>query len=65
MKTLYLEIKDSIYEKIIKTLKRFRGVKIKYSQKEKIEKLLTHSDIIPFQNIDPIKYQRSIREEWD
>ncbi len=65
MKTLYLEIEDNIYEKIIKTLKRFRGVKIKYSQKEKIEKLLTHSDIIPFQNIDPIKYQQSIREEWD
>ena len=65
MKTIYLEVEDDVYEKVIKILRRFRGIKIKNSQKEKIKRFLTNSDIVPFQHIDPLKYQQQIREEWD
>ena len=70
MKTIYLEIDDDMYEKVLSILKKLRGIKIKKqsiapsSQKEKIEKLLKNAPKT-FQNIDPLEYQKSIRKEWD
>ncbi len=74
MRTVRLSIKDSIYQNVIFLLESLRekGVEIEeikpvnMSKKESLKHLLDNSDVKIFEDIkDPIKWQRSIRDEWN
>ena len=78
MRTLKIDVSDSIYEHIIFFLKSLPTnlIKIsdekeifddkKSSKKEQIEELFrTYSDTKAFKNIDnPIDWQKGLRDEW-
>ena len=79
MRTLRIDVSDSIYEHIIFFLKSLPSnlINISYekelkkhkqsSTKEQVEELFkTHSTVNPFQSIDdPVTWQKNIRDEWE
>ena len=67
MKTIYLEIEDDMYEKVVAILKKLRGIKIKNRSisPQKVQRLLQSSHINPFKHIDPLAYQHKIQDEGD
>ena len=76
MRTVKLNIKDSIYKNVMFVLESFRekGVQIEeitklnknQKDKETLKDFLTNSKIEVFKNIkDPIAWQKSIRDEWN
>ncbi|MDQ7083487.1 MAG: hypothetical protein Q9M36_00465 [Sulfurovum sp.] len=78
MKTLNIEINDSVYEHIlfflqnlpkgmVKISKQIEQSKIiELSTKEKVEELFKTKSSEPFKEIqDPIAWQKSMRDEWE
>jgi len=78
MKTLNIEINDSVYEHILFFLQNLpKGMvkiskpketkrTIKLSTKEKVEELFNAKNSEPFKEIqDPIAWQKSMRDEWE
>jgi len=79
MRTLRIDVSDSIYEHIIFFLKSLpnnlinisdekKSVSVKENGiKQRVEELFrTHQTITPFQTInDPVEWQKSMRDEWE
>jgi hypothetical protein len=76
MKTIKIDINDSVYEHILFFLKSLPSnlVKIqevnskesKIDTKKKIEEIFSKNDIVAFKDIeDPVKWQRELRDEWE
>ena len=79
MRTLRIDVSDSIYEHIIFFLKSLPSNLINISDekepkdykpsstKEQVEELFkTHCTVSPFQSIDdPVTWQKNIRDEWE
>ena len=72
MKTINIEVNDTIYEHIMFFLKNLPKDMIRFNKKEKIstkdevKKLFEKSDIEVFKEVkDPLVWQKSIRDEWE
>ena len=70
MKTINLQINDSIYEHILFFLQNLPKDMITISKdidtKDKITKLFEENNIDAFKDIkDPINWQKSMRDEWE
>jgi hypothetical protein len=78
MKTLNIEVNDSVYEHILFFLQNLPKdmVKIskqiepkqnaKLSTKEKVEELFKTKNVEAFRDIkDPLAWQKSVRDEWE
>ncbi len=76
MKTIKIDINDSVYEHILFFLKSLPSnlVKIqevnskesKIDTKKRIEEIFSKNDIVAFKDIeDPVKWQRELRDEWE
>ncbi len=70
MKTINLQINDSIYEHILFFLQNLPKDMITISKdidtKDKITKLFEENNIDAFKDIkDPISWQKSMRDEWE
>lgn len=74
MRTVKLNIKDSVYQNVMFVLESFKdkGVQIeeisksnKQRKNESLSDFLKNSNQEMFKNIkDPVAWQRSLREEW-
>ena len=72
MKTINIEVSDSVYEHIMFFLKNLPKDVIRFNKKQEIstkdevKKLFENSDIKAFQDIeDPLVWQKSMRDEWE
>jgi len=78
MKTLNIEVNDSVYEHILFFLQNLPKDMVKISKqiepnqmvelstKEKVEELFKTKNIEPFKDIqDPVAWQKSMRDEWE
>jgi len=62
MKIIEIKIEnESLYNKLISFLK---SLKLSFEIKEKDELDFSKYQIKSFKNIDPISYQRKLRDEW-
>lgn len=75
MRTIKIDVNDSIYEHIIFFLKNLPSNMVKIYEpksdiafnntKDEIENIFKNSDIVAFKDIkDPVEWQRSLRDEW-